>query len=172
MKIITTPMCEEIVKLAGINNYVVDKFPDNQEGDLAVVLSESKVKMPHISIKINTSSQIFKSIKEISALTDFPLTDTQVKSFFTPYSICLKYLKAQKKNDIVVKVYSNFLLDIVLDVGFKISDKNFQYVIYPDYLKDKVKESTNLLEIPSHNSISKNPFIKAEFRYSLLESLI
>ena len=172
MKIITTPMCEKIVKLAGITNYVVDKFPDNQKGDLAVVLSESEVKMPHISIKINTSSQIFKSIKEISTLTDSPLTDTQIKSFFTPHPHCLKYLKAQKKNDIAVKVYSNFLRDIVLDVGFKISDENFQYVIYPDYLKDKVKESTNLLEIPSHNLISKNPFKKAEFRYSLLESLI
>ena len=41
MKIVTTPMCEEIVKLAGIKDYIVDKNPDNQEGDLAIVLSES-----------------------------------------------------------------------------------------------------------------------------------
>ena len=44
--------------------------------------------------------------------------------------------------------------------------------IYPDYLKDKVAESENLIEIPSHNSISKNPFEKIECRYAILENLI
>jgi segregation and condensation protein B len=39
-------------------------------------------------------------------------------------------------------------------------------------LKDKVTEEDNLVEIPSHNSISKNPFDKAELRYSILENLI
>ena len=42
MKIVTTPMCEEIVKLAGIKDYVVNKFPDEEDGDLAILLSESK----------------------------------------------------------------------------------------------------------------------------------
>lgn len=32
MKIITTPMCEEIVRLAGISDYTVNKFPDDEEG--------------------------------------------------------------------------------------------------------------------------------------------
>ena len=172
MKIITTPMCEEVVKLAGVTDYLIDKFPDNNECDLAVVLSESKVKMPHISIKINTASQIFKSIKKISSISNSPLTDSQVKSFFTSYPLCLKYLNPQAKNNIPVKVYSNFLKDIAEDVGFSITNANFQHVIYPDYLKDKVTETNNLLEIPSHNSISKNPFKKAEFRYSILESLL
>ena len=76
------------------------------------------------------------------------------------------------KRDINVKVYSNFLKDIVLDMGFNIVSQNFDHVIYPDYLKDQVSETENLVEIPSHNSISKNPFEKIEMRYSLLESLI
>ena len=167
MKIVTTPMCEEIVKLAGIRDYVVDKNPDNQEGDLAIVLSESEVRMKSIPIKINTSSQIFESISRISTLSDY-----KISSFFKDYKLCEKYLKSDFKRDINVKVYSDFLCDIVGDVGFNIVDDNFDYVIYPDYLKNEVCENCNLVEIPSHNNISKNPFEKAELRYSILESLI
>ena len=57
-------------------------------------------------------------------------------------------------------------------MGFNIVCENFDYVIYPDYLKDKVAESENLVEIPSHNNISKNPFEKVEVRYAILENLI
>ena len=167
MKIVTTPMCEEIVKLAGIKDYIVDKNPDNQEGDLAIVLSESNVKMKSIPIKINTSTQIFQSIANISNLSN-----NDILSFFKGYKLCEKYLKSDFKRNINVKVYSDFLCDIVLDVGFNIVDDNFDYVIYPDYLKNEVQEHCNLVEIPSHNNISKNPFEKAELRYSILESLI
>ena len=172
MKIITTPMCEEIVKLAGITDYSVDKFPDNQSGDLAIVLSESNVKMNSLSIKINTASQIFQSIKKISQFTDNPLDDGVIESFFDNYDLCKKYLNSNFKRKVDVKVYSKFLKDMVLDVGFNIVGEDQDYVIYPDYLKDKVVESDNLVEIPSHNSISKNPFEKAELRYSILETLI
>ena len=172
MKIITTPMCEQIVRLAGINDYIVDKFPDNQSGDLAIILSESKVKMNSISIKINTSSQIFESIKEIYKLTNNPLTYNQIIIFFEDYHLCKKYLNSNFKHNINVKVYSNFLKDIVHDVGFNIVDNNYDYLVFPDYLKDTIVETDNLVEIPSHNSVSKNPFDKAELRYSILESLI
>ena len=69
MRIVTTPMCEEIVKLAGISDYVVNKFPDEKDGDLAILLSESKVDMDCLAIKINTPSQIFDSIKKVSSLS-------------------------------------------------------------------------------------------------------
>ena len=65
MKIVTTPMCEEIVKFAGIEHYTVNKNPDLEEGDLAILLSESKVKMNSMPIKLNTPSQIFESIKKV-----------------------------------------------------------------------------------------------------------
>ena len=163
MKIVTTPMCEEIVKLAGISDYVVNKFPDEEEGDLAILLSESKVEMDSLSIKINTASQIFESIREVSKLAN-ELDDEEITSFFRDYELCCKYLNSDFKRDLNVKVYSNFLQDIVLE--------NFDYVIYPDYLKDTVVEVENLVEMPSHNGISKNPFKKAELRYSILENLI
>ena len=172
MKVVTTPMCEEIVKLAGINDYAVNKFPDEEDGDLAILLSESKVRMNSLPIKINTASQIFESIKEVSKIAENELSDSEIISFFEDYELCRKYLCSDFKRDIDVKVYSEFLKDIVSDVGFNIVSDNFDFVIYPDYLKDKVIESENLVEIPSHNGISKNPFEKAELRYGILENLI
>ena len=172
MKIVTTPMCEEIVKLAGIDDYALNKFPTKDDGDLAILLSESKVEMDAIAIKINTPKQVFESIKSVSKITGNELSDEEISAFFDDYELARKYLNSTFKRDIAVKVYSEFLKDIVLDVGFKIDSENFDYVIYPDYLKDRVLESENLVEIPSHNSISKNPFEKIEARYAILENLI
>ena len=172
MRIVTTPMCEEIVRLAGISDYVVNKFPDRKDGDLAILLSESKVEMDSLPIKINTPKQIFESIKEVSKLTQNELSDGEIQSFFDDFEILKKYLGSDFKRDINVKFYPEFLKDIVSDIGFNIVSENFDYVIYPDYLKDKVTESENLVEIPSHNEVSKNPFKKAELRYGILENLI
>ena len=172
MKIVTTPMCEEIVRLAGIEDYAVNKFPQKGDGDLAILLSESKVEMDSLQIKINTSSQIFESIRKVSELADRQLDDDEILGFFSDYELCRKYLNSDFKRNVRAKVYSEFLKDIVSDVGFEIDNDDFDFVIYPDYLKDNVEESENLVEIPSHNSISKNPFVKAESRYSILENLI
>ena len=172
MKIVTTPMCEEIVKLAGITDYSINKFPTENDGDFAVLLSESKVAMDSLPIKINTSKQIFKSIKQVSELAGNELDDSQIRTFFKDYPLCEKYLNAHFKRNIDVKVYSQFLKDIVADAGFNIVLKDFKYVIYPDYMENKVSERENLITIPSHNSISKNPFEKAEARYRILEKLI
>ena len=172
MKIVTTPMCEEIVKLAGITDYTVNKFPKKEEGDLAILLSESKVDMDCLPIKINTPRQVFESIKKVSKINGNELSDMDIQRFFQGYELAQKYLNADFKRDVDVKVYSEFLKDIVLDLGFNIVSDDFDYVIYPDYLKDKVIETENLVEIPSHNSISKNPFEKIEARYAILEKLI
>jgi segregation and condensation protein B len=172
MKIVTTPMCEEIVKLAGIEEYVVNKFPKSDDGDLAILLSESKVEMDAIPIKINTASQIFESIREVSKVAGNELSEEKIFSYFEDYELCRKYLNSDFKRDVNVKVYSEFLKDIVEDVGFNIVSNDFDYAVYPDYMKDKVAEDENTVEIPSHNSISKNPFEKAELRYSILENLI
>lgn len=165
-------MCEEIVRLAGIRDYAVNKFPQKSDGDLAILLSESKVEMDAVQIKINTSTQIFESIKEISSLAGNELGDEEILSYFDDYELCRKYLNSDFRRDVSVKVYSEFLKDIVSDVGFNIVSDGFDYVIYPDYLKDEVTESDNLVEIPSHNAISKNPLDKAELRYGILENLI
>ena len=172
MRIVTTPMCEEIVRLAGIKEYNVNKFPTAEDGDFAILLSESKVEMDCLSIKINTSAQIFESIRKVSEIAGNKLDDEEILGFFSGYELCRKYLKSGFRRDVRVKVYSQFLKDIVSDVGFRIVSDDYDYVIYPDYLKSKVDETENLVEIPSHNEVSKNPFDKAELRYSILENLI
>ena len=58
LKVVTTPMCEEIVKLAGISNYTVSKAPDSVGADMAVVLSETKLSTKSIKIKLNTFSHM------------------------------------------------------------------------------------------------------------------
>ena len=172
MKIITTPMCEEIVKLAGISDYVVNKYPDEEEGDLAILLSESKVEMDSLHIKLNTSRQIFESIRKVSEVAQSDLADEDIRSFFRGYDLSCKYLNSDFERDIDVKVYSKFLKDIVLDMGFNIVEDNPDFTVYPDYLKVNVIEKDNLVEIPSHSSVSSNPFERIEARYSILETLI
>lgn len=173
MRIVTTPMCEEVVKLAGITEYKVNKNPDLEECDLAILLSESKVKMDSMPIKLNTSKQLFESIHEVSKLNDKSLDDDEILAFFSDYPCCLKYLDSDNNPKIKVKVLSNFLKDIVLDMGFEISDECYDYLIYPDYMKDKTdNENAELVEIPTHSSASKNPFERIENRYSILEKLI
>ena len=173
MRIVTTPMCEEVVKLAGIKEYKVNKNPDLEDGDLAILLSESKVKMDSIFIKLNTPYQLFESIHEVSKLTDHALSDNEILGFFKDYSLCFKYLKNHENSHVKVKVISDFLADIVDNIGFEKVDENYDYVIYPDYLKENVlNEGVKLIEIPSHNSVAKNPFVRIEKRYEILEKLI
>ena len=173
MKIITTPMCEEVVKLAGIKDYVVNKNPDLEDGDLAILLSESKVKMDSLPIKLNTSRQLFESIREVSKLTPHELSDSEILEFFEGYDLCVKYLKDYSNPQVKVKVLSIFLTDIVENIGFEITDENYDYIIYPDYLKENVQnEEAILVEIPSHTSVSKNPFERIQARYAILEKLI
>ncbi len=85
MKIVTTPMCEELVKLVGIKNYNVNKHPNKDDGDLAILLSESKVEIDSIPLKANSAVQIFESIKKIDFKNN--LTDEEIISFFDISSI-------------------------------------------------------------------------------------
>ena len=173
MRIVTTPMCEEVVKLAGIKEYKVNKNPDLEEGDLAILLSESKVEMNSMAIKLNTPKQLADSIHEVSKLTEHELSDGEILEFFKGYDYCLKYLKNHDNAHVRVKVISNFLSDIVDNFGFEKVDENYDYVIYPDYLKEKViNEDVELIEIPSHGFVAKNPFERIEKRYEILEKLI
>ena len=161
MKIVTTPMCEELVKLVGIKNYKVNKHPNKDDGDLAILLSESKVEIDSIPLKV----------KKIDFNNN--LTDEEIISFFDNYPLAKKYLNNNVKNSIHIKVYSNFLKDTAESMGFTIDDENYDYVVYPDYLADEVQNETQtLIEISSHNFVSKNPFVRLEKRYEILEKLI
>ncbi|MBO7518144.1 MAG: hypothetical protein J6T31_03455 [Methanobrevibacter sp.] len=206
MIVVTTPMCRQIVEWAGLKEFKVNKFPDEEDGDFAILLSESKVKMDSLAIKINTFSQIKESIKIVSNalfeknLIEKAIGDEEIEAIFNDYKGDVEYAlldedefnKIRKSNnDKRVKVYSEFLKDIVSDIGAVVIDfsydKNgndeynedlgldFDHLIYPDYLEEEVLKRENLesnefkaIKILSHNNTSKDPILKAESRYSVL----
>ena len=216
MIVVKTPMCKQIVEWAGLDDFKVNKHPDNEDGDFAILLSESKVKMDSLAIKINTFGQIKESIKIVSDilfekdLIEKAIDDEAIQSIFKSYENTdgLKYalLDEAELNKIrennkgkKVKVYSEFLKDIVRDIGATVIDfeydkdekfeKNeehenhleldYDYLVYPDYLEEEVlkredldAEDEKFIKILSHNNISKDPILKAESRYdTLIEKL-
>ena len=207
MIVVTTPMCRQIVEWAGLKDFKVNKHPDKEDADFAILLSESKVKMDSLAIKLNTFSQIRESIKIVSEslleknLIEKAIGDEEIEAIFESYANLdedIRYALLSEEefnevrksnNDKKVKVYSEFLKDIVSDIGATVIDfkydKNdfnnlemdFDYLVYPDYLEEEVSKREDLdsdefkaIKILSHNNISKDPILKAESRYSILIS--
>jgi len=163
LKIVTTPMCEEIVKIAGISDYMVSKNPDSVKADIAIVLSETEPSTESIKIKLNTFSQIKESIEMLTAKFGTIHLDYTINNTINPEN--------RENQKIKVKVYSNFLKEIVEDMGFKIVNEDHDFVVYPDYMKDKINEKDNIkrVEIPSHKNVLLSPIKRAEMRYNILE---
>ncbi len=161
--------------------------------------------MDSLAIKINTFSQIKESIKIVSDilfeknLIERAIGDEEIEAIFQNYENIdedIKYalLSEEEFNKIrdsnkdkKVKVYSEFLKDLVSDIGATVIDfkydkgdytkleKDFDYLVYPDYLEEEVSKREDLgsdefkaIKILSHNNISKDPILKAESRYSIL----
>jgi len=169
MKIVTTPMCEDILKLAGVKDYAVNLNPDSTDSDIAVVLSETNTSMNSIKIKLNTFQQINQSVDLIrNSFGTSGSLNISGEKMFTEYKT--------ENRKIKVKVYSNFLKDIVEDMGYSIAtgDEYHHYLVYPDYIRDKILDEVismgeNSVEIPSHKNSPKDPIKRAELRYKLLE---
>ena len=60
-------------------------------------------------------------------------------------------------------------------MGFMvIKEGGYDFLVYPDYLKDKIKgeidsAGENAIEIPSHKNAPLDPIERAEMRYEILE---
>lgn len=169
MKIVATPMCSDVLKLAGVTDFETNIDPDSTDADIAVVLSETSTDMESVRIKLNTFSQIKKSVMIL--MDKFggkcSLSELNVPDF------------DRENENIRVKVYSDFLRDIVDDMGFKVVDEGeiYNYLVYPDYLTDKLSDEIDKMgfqavEVPSHKNTPKNPIKRAELRYKLLEKKI
>jgi segregation and condensation protein B len=91
----------------------------------------------------------------------------------TPLDYKIKDTAGSKKNKnrkIKVKVYSNFLKEIVEDMGFSVVDNNYNFVVYPDYMKNEITDDDiEFVEIPSHKSVPLNAIKRVEMRYNILE---
>lgn len=184
MVIVTTPMCERILELAGIRDFKVNVKPDNEAADFAIVLSENKTNLPSLAIKLNTFFQIKESIEKVSEYN----RDEQIATgwgdlldnLYSDFDVATRWTDRYKRDHlkkinsgIRVKVYSNFIRDIVEDMGFNIVDNKYDYIIFPDYLHIKKDNSANyeLVELPTHNNAPLNPIKRAEIRYSILEKI-
>lgn len=177
--VITTPMCRDILVLAGISDFRVTYKQDYANADFAIVLSETKTRensnTNFIKIKLNTFSQIETSIKKVKKVLN---TQEKTKEFNENLINAFKnkyHYKNDKNRKIKVKVYSDFLKDIIIDMGFDIIDvSNYDYLVYPDYMKTELcKEIKNAgekaIELPSHKNAPLNPIERAKIRYQILE---
>jgi len=170
MKIVTTPMCKDVLKLAGVREFYVNSDPDSTDADIAVVLSETDTLMKSVKIKLNTFLQIGESVEMLIDLFETDAMDHDPGDYDYPRA------HGSENRKIKVKVYSNFLRDIVDDMGFTLvsGDQSYHYIVYPDYVKDElsdeiIKMGDRAIEVPSHKNVPKDPLKRAEMRYKLLE---
>jgi len=179
MKIFTTPMCKEVVRLAGVSEYTVVTDNNFEDSDLAIVLSETDTNVTSIKIKLNTFKQIYASINQISsALGTKKLDMGPIKKDYSAYLNPERKVLDERK-EIKVKVYSNFIRDIVEDMGFTLVTEKPDFLVFPDYLKEDLKHNSLMeidfmgkraLELPSHKNTPKNPLERAKMRYHMLET--
>jgi segregation and condensation protein B len=177
MKIYTTPMCQEAVRLAGVLEYAVKQDNNFEGADLAIVLSETKTQVLTIRIKLNTFKQIYESIDLISNTLKTEKLDMGEWTDFVYVSRERETMDERKK--IKVKVYSNFITDIVNDMGFSLVKEKPDFLVFPDYMKDNGNNDIlgeieimgdRAVEIPSHKNSPLNPLERAKIRYNILES--
>ena len=167
MKIITTPMCEDVLRISGLKEYEVVKPTEIQDADVAILLSETKSEIPKISIKLNTFRQVYDSIILIEKKFNTTADEKEVQSI--KHLIDENNQKKDNRKDTKVKVYSNFLKDTLIDMGFTVDDEDYDYIIMPDYMDADTENQENVIIVPSHKNVSNNIIERVKDRYDLLE---
>ena len=184
MIIATTPMCNRILELAGIKDFKVNVKPDNEKADFAILLSENKTNLPSLAIKLNTFSQIKESIKKVSKYNEDKEIATDLEdvldNLYNDFDVATRWTDKYERDyqrkvnsRIRVKVHSNFIKDIVEDMGFNIVNQKYDYIIFPDYLNIKKEDFMDfeLVELPTHKNTPLDPIKRAELRYSILDKI-
>jgi len=161
-------MCEDVLNLAGIKEFDVNSDPDSTDSDIAVVLSETNTIMKSVKVKLNTFTQIKNSVEMLRDMFETDIDE------YDPQDYIFSEFNRSLNRKIKVKVYSNFLKDIVNDLGFTLVTGNHHYLVYPDYIKNELFDEIitmgdRAVEVPSHKNAPKNPLKRAEIRYKLLE---
>lgn len=182
MKIVTTPMCEEILIMAGINDYMVNKEPDKEQGDFAIVLSETETVMDSLKVKLNTFSQIQESVLKTVEILNPQASNQDLSSDLSKISNLSPWADSQQKKilsennrKIKVKVYSQFLKDIIEDMGFEIVDENSDFVVFPDYLENQInnqiKKDAEISHSNAQEGLSQNEesFSKKDTKFDYIK---
>ncbi len=79
MKIVATPMCKDVLRLAGVKKFDVSSDPDSTDADIAVILSETNTVMKSVKIKLNTFLQIKESVEMLRDI--FGISEAGISSF-------------------------------------------------------------------------------------------
>ena len=169
MEIATTPMCQEILRLAGVSEFKIITDGIYENADVAIVLSETKIpkgsSTKYVKLKLNTFQQIKESVQLVSKIMETEPLDENLN-----YHATNNY---QENKKIRIKVHTNFIKEIAEDMGFQMVDENYDYLIYPDYLREKLKAELKAgeraIELPSHGNAPSNPIERARIRYKILE---
>ena len=179
--ILTTPMCQEILNLAGVSNYKLMNEQNYANADYAFVLSETRIpensSAQFIKLKLNTFAQIVQSIKIVRETLN--IRNRSVKLNKQLKKLVNENIHINKRRNenrkLKIKVYSNFLQEILEDMGFQIViGSNYDYLVYPDYLKNEIINEINFagkraIALPSHKKAPLNPIKRAEIRYHIFE---
>ena len=168
MKIVSTPMCEDVLRLAGVNEFDVNSDPDSTDSDIAIVLSETHTNMKSVKVKLNTFSQIKDSVGMLREMFDTYNVEYDHQDYV------FREFNRSVNRKVKVKVYSNFLKEIVNDLGYTLVSEDQHYLVYPDYIKNELSDEIitmgdRAVEVPSHKNAPKDPIKRAEIRYELLE---
>jgi hypothetical protein len=172
-------MCQEAVRLAGVLEYTVKQDNNFEGADLAIVLSETETQTSTIKIKLNTFKQIYESIDLISNTLKTEKLDMGEWGDDYSVHVCREMETMDERKKIKVKVYSNFITEIVNDMGFSLVKEKPDFLVFPDYLKDDRNNDIlreieimggRVVEIPSHKKAPLNPLKRAQMRYNILES--
>jgi hypothetical protein len=172
MKIVTTPMCKEILEIIGIKEFKVNKNPDDEKGDLAILISnEKKVKMNSLILKLNTFKQIKESTFEVLRYLDFDelKSEDEIKKFFYEIEKENKWFNKnerekliEKNSNIKINVYTIFLKEIVEDMGFKIlnldifklDSKKHKEILLDDLISIEKDSDIDFLIFPDYFNIN------------------
>lgn len=166
MKIVTTPMCEDILKIAGLTDYEVVEVAQLVNADIAIVLSETKTQLDTIRIKLNTYQQIIESVTKVSEEFNTEVDEDEIGKI--QVLINENNNKKDKRKNTKIKVYSNFLSETVKDMGYTICDDNYDYIVIPDFMKEDIDDENTII-IPSHSNVTKSIIERLKERYELLE---
>lgn len=166
MKIVTTPMCEDILKIAGLTDYSVVEVSQLANADIAIVLSETKTQLDTIRIKLNTYDQIIESVIKVSEEFNTKIDEDEISKINV--LIDENNNKKDKRKNTKVKVYSNFLTETVNDMGYAICDDDYDYIVMPDFMKEDMDDKNTII-IPSHSNVTKSIIERLKERYELLE---
>jgi hypothetical protein len=171
MKIVTTPMCKEILEIVGVKEFKINKNPDEEDGDLAILISNEKIKMNSLILKLNTFKEIkestFKILKYLNL--DELKSESEINNFFLEIEKEHKWFDKNKKgklreknSNIKVKVYTIFLKEIAEDMGFKILNldifkldpKKHEEILLDDLLSIKKDPDFDFLIFPDYFNIN------------------